>query len=543
MDREPKNYNYNSLWKKIVDKVTDVQFTPSIYVINPRPCNSEEFVNRDTFSNKNEDDFRITSTHNKSKPTFSHHDLSSSTRYNASNRFVLNKPRLFNQVLTAISIALVSLVTGFVSAYTSSATENIKSDLEVSDKQISWVGGLVPLGALVGGLIGGQLIDYIGRRLTILISNALFLLCWICIALAPSIEYLFIARGITGFSVGVASLAMPIYLGEVVEPKVRGTLGLFPTAFGNIGILASFLAGTYLSWKNLAWVGAALSIPFFFLVCIIPETPRWYLLRSNRIKALDSLQWLRGSNTDVKVEFFELVSAQSEKSDRCCGATNGLLNNLKPLIIALGLMFFQQLSGITAVIYYTNDIFQMSESTIDKNLSTVVVGIVNFVSTFVATVLIDRLGRKVLLYVSSICMILTLSVLGAYFYLVEKHIDTSSYGWVPLVSFIIYVLGFSLGFGPVPWLMLGEIFTIPVKGVAGSIVTAFHWICTFVVTKTFTDVIEAIGPHGTFWLYGIMCGISLVFVFILVPETKGKSLQDIEAIIKLRKSNKYVGPA
>ncbi|KAF2895000.1 hypothetical protein ILUMI_11170 [Ignelater luminosus] len=438
------------------------------------------------------------------------------------------KPRLFNQVLTSISVALVSTVVGFVSAYTSPAADSLKEQLEITDEQVSWVGGLVPLGALIGGLVGGQLIELMGRKHTILFTDILFIISWISIAVASNEWYLYVGRGIAGFSVGIASLALPVYLGETIQPEVRGTLGLLPTAFGNIGILICFLAGTYLSWRNLAWLGVVLPLPFLILTFLIPETPRWYISKGKEKRAYNSLQWLRSKEVNIQEEFSNLFNAQNEASPKYKVSELLKRANLRPLLISLGLMFFQQLSGITAVIYYTTDIFQMSGSTIDKNLCTIIVGIVNFVSTFIATILIDRLGRKVLLYISSVSMIITLGILGGYFYLTEVSEAISGYGWVPLASFVIYVLGFSLGFGPVPWLMLGEIFPAKIRGSAASVATAFHWTCTFLVTKTFIDVINAIGPHGTFWLFAVMCVLSLVFVIMWVPETQGKSLQDIE---------------
>lgn len=152
----------------------------------------------------------------------------------------------------------------------------------------------------------------------------------------------------------------------------------------------------------------------------------------------------------------------------------------------------------------------------------------NFASTFVATALIDRLGRKILLYISSVAMIVTLFTLGGFFYAKTHGADMSSIGFLPLVSFVVYVIGFSLGFGPIPWLMMGEILPVKIRGSAASVATAFNWTCTFVVTKTFNDIIHLIGTGGTFWMFGIVCVIGLAFVIFFVPETRGRSLEEIE---------------
>ncbi|KAF5281132.1 hypothetical protein FQR65_LT02998 [Abscondita terminalis] len=414
-----------------------------------------------------------------------------------------------SQVLTSLSVSLVSLVVGFVSAFTSPAAESLKHDLRISEEEVSWIGGLMPLGALLGGLVGGQMIDFLGRKCTIFVTNVMFIISWICISVAVSV--------------------------------CEGTLGLLPTGFGNIGILMCFIIGTYTPWDNLAWVGVAIPVPFIVLAFIIPETPKWYISKGKYENARRALQWLRGKEINTDHEFNNLIRSQQKSSMDQAKSLTILFkpSNVKPLLISLGLMFFQQMSGINAVIFYTSDIFEMAGSnTIDKNTSTIIVGVVNFVSTFIATVLIDRLGRKILLYVSSTLMVLTLGILGTYFYLLESGVEVSNYGWLPLASFVIYVLGFSLGFGPIPWLMMGEILPAKIRGSAASVATAFNWSCTFIVTKTFVDIIHSIGPHGTFWMFSIICALSLVFVIIWVPETQGQSLDEIErklAGIKVRR--------
>lgn len=400
----------------------------------------------------------------------------------------------------------------------------------------------MPLFALIGGILGGPLIEYMGRKMTIMVTSVLFVIAWLLIGLATNIWFVYSGRAVTGLSVGIASLALPVYLGETIQPEVRGTLGLLPTALGNIGILVCFVVGFYLPWNWLALVGMIPCLPFFVLFFMIPETPRWYISKANDNKAKSSLQWLRGGkDANITDEFNELKKSQIE-ADKT--ATNSAFKDLfqkssiKPLMISLGLMFFQQMSGINAVIFYTVTIFQDAGSTIDENLCTIIVGAVNFLSTFVATVLIDRLGRKVLLYVSNAAMIVTLMILGAFFYLKSQHYNLENYGWLPLASFVIFVVGFSLGFGPIPWLMMGEILPAKIRGSAASVVTAFNWSCTFLVTKTFVNIIETIGSHGAFWLFGSVCVIGMVFVKMFVPETQGQSLEDIEkkmAGIKVRR--------
>ncbi|CAD7078271.1 unnamed protein product [Hermetia illucens] len=442
---------------------------------------------------------------------------------------------IYTQVLAALSVSLGSMVVGFSSAYTSPALVSMQdrniTSFDITEQEASWVGGLMPLAGLAGGIVGGPLIEYLGRKNTILATAVPFIISWLLIAAASNVSMVLSGRALSGFCVGVASLSLPVYLGETVQPEVRGTLGLLPTAFGNIGILLCFVAGKYMDWSLLAYLGGILPVPFLLLMLLIPETPRWYVSRGREERARKALVWLRGKEADVEPELKGIIRSHSDAERHATKNTMFELlkrSNLKPLAISLGLMFFQQLSGINAVIFYTVSIFKDAGSTIDENLCTIIVGIVNFIATFIATMLIDRLGRKILLYISDVAMFITLFTLGGFFYAKNHGSDVSTLGWLPLSCFVIFVIGFSLGFGPIPWLMMGEILPGKIRGSAASVATAFNWMCTFIVTKTFSDLNASIGTHGSFWMFGSICLIGLFFVIFYVPETQGKTLEDIE---------------
>lgn len=440
---------------------------------------------------------------------------------------------LWTQFLAAFAVSMGSMIVGFSSGYSSPALENMNGTIygnPISEEEITWIGGLMPLAALVGGIAGGPLIEKIGRRWTIMGMAVPFFIGWILIGAASNVIMIFAGRVFCGICVGVVSLAFPVYLGETLQPEVRGAFGLLPTAFGNIGILLSFFVGTYLNWSHLAYFGAALPIPYFLLMILTPETPRWFISKGRVDDAQRSLQWLRGHKANLDKEMKELTLSQAA-SDRMGGNVFKQLftrQYMPAVLISLGLMLFQQLSGINAIIFYAASIFKMAGSTIDKNVSSIIIGVVNFVSTFIATAIIDRLGRKILLYISSITMIVTLVLLGTYFYFQALDIDMSAYGWLPLLCLVVYVLGFSIGFGPIPWLMLGEILPSKIRGTAASVATGFNWTCTFIVTKTFHNIKDSLHMYGALWLFAVICLIGLFFVIFCVPETRGKSLEDIE---------------
>lgn len=350
------------------------------------------------------------------------------------------------------------------------------------------MGGIMPLAALVGSFVGGPMLEYLGRRNTIITTALPFVAAWLFIAMATNSTLILVGRGISGFCVGIASLSLPVYLGETVQPEVRGTLGLLPTAFGNIGILLAYAAGYGMNWSELAYLGASLPIPFLVLMFFIPETPRWFVSRGKEPQARKALQWLRGREADIEPELKGIMKSHAEaERHQSQNIARELLqrNNLKPLAISLGLMLFQQFSGINAVIFYAQSIFKESGTSMNDSEGTIIIGCVNFIATFVATLLIDRLGRKILLYISSVVMVISLALLGTFFYYKNMGADVSAYDVMPLICLMGYVTAFSLGFGPIPWLMMGEILPGKIRGSAASVATAFNWTCTFIVTKTF----------------------------------------------------------
>ncbi|XP_062133867.1 facilitated trehalose transporter Tret1-2 homolog isoform X1 [Drosophila sulfurigaster albostrigata] len=437
------------------------------------------------------------------------------------------------QIIAAFGFSMCAFSIGNAAAYTSPALPSMKNknvtSFSVSAQEASWVGGIMPLAGLLGGILGGPLIMYVGRKTTAMLSFIPFFIGWTLIAFASSVAMLLVGRGLSGFAVGVASLALPVYLSEAIHPLIRGILGLMPTLIGNFGMLSCFIIGYFANWSLLAIISGLLCIPFLVLLFFVPESPRWYLTRGKPEKAESALARLRRKNNNVADEFKEMtkrLADEAEGSNTCKDIFQK--KYFKPVSIAVALMIFQQLSGISAVIFYTVMIFNMSDSSVDSYLSTIIVGTVNFLASLLAIFNIDHSGRKVLLITSALSMIITLFVLSAFFYCKSREMNIDGGGWVPLVCLVIYVLGFSMGFGPIPWLMMGEILPSRIRAPAASLVVGCNWAFTFIVTKTFQDLIDLVGAHGAFAFFCAVCIIALVFVIFIVPETKNKSLEQIE---------------
>jgi len=285
---------------------------------------------------------------------------------------------------------------GYTSPALPTMTNRNETDFEVTNQQASWVGGIMPLAGLLGAISGGPLIMYMGRKLTILMCSAPFIASWLLIAFATSVIMVLIGRSLTGFAMGVASVSLSVFIGEVIHPLIRGTFGLMLTLMCNFGVLMSFVIGSFTNWSQLALISGALCIPFLILMTLVPESPRWYLSKGKMEKGEKALIWLRRKDANIADELKEMSKPQDdaiEGSNACKEMFQK--KNRKPVFIALALFFFQQLSGINAIMFYTVMIFNSSGSTIDSNLSAIIVGAMNFLASLMAAMVIDYTGRKV----------------------------------------------------------------------------------------------------------------------------------------------------
>lgn len=201
------------------------------------------------------------------------------------------------------------------------------------------------------------------------------------------------------------------------------------------------------------------------------------------------------------------------------------------LICGLGLMFFQQFSGINAVIFYTNNIFQSAGSNIPPVIATIIVGVVQTIFTVVSSLVIERAGRRILLLQSCILMGTCLVILGVYFKLQADQVDVASFGWLPLVCLVLFIISFSLGFGPIPWMMMAELFSVEFRGAATGVTVITNWLLVFVVTLCFPIMQVALGIHVCFWFFAAFMGACVPFVFFLIPETKGKTVSQIQTML------------
>ncbi|XP_077864167.1 solute carrier family 2, facilitated glucose transporter member 8-like [Saccoglossus kowalevskii] len=281
----------------------------------------------------------------------------------------------------------------------------------------------------------------------------------------------------------------------------------------------------HLSYVWLALIGAMFPTLMIVLVVMMPETPRYLLSVNRRNDAIRTVAWLRGPHIDPDDECCNIESNLDQQETM---AWSEFLKPsiYRPLVISLLLMVFQQFSGINAVMFYTQSIFEGAGFR-NGAYAAVIVGAVQVVFTCVCAILMDKAGRKMLLILAGIGMTVSAGTFGLYYQL--KTPSGNDLSGLSLSSMIVYIISFSLGWGAIPWLIMSEIFPSRARGAASGIATLVNWTCAFIVTLTFSDMMDSLTEQGTFWFFGGVCFVATLFVVIFVPETKGRTLEEIEA--------------
>ena len=425
--------------------------------------------------------------------------------------------------------ALGGLLFGYDTGVISGALIFIRTQFALTTFQQELVVSVVLVGAAIAALSGGRLADIFGRRAMLLVTAAIFIAGAMVCAAAPSLNFLVIGRLIVGVGIGLATSTVPIYISEVSPPQSRGwQVSLFQLAI-TIGILAAYLvdyafsgSGSWRWMLGLAFVpGAILGLGMIGM----PESPRWLAEHGESQRAREVLQRIRGTeNIDSEWREIQDTLAQSEERGRFADL---FAPHVRPaLIIGIGLAIFQQVTGINTVIYYAPVIVQSAGISTASGaiLATAGIGLVNVIMTIVAMWLIDHVGRRPLLLTGIAGMILSLAVLGFVF----RMPTGGALSWLAVITLMVYVASFAISLGPIFWLLIAEIYPLKVRGIAEGTAAGANWAFNFLVSLTFLTLIQILGSSWTFWLYAALAIASWFFSYYLVPETKGRTLEEIE---------------
>lgn len=365
------------------------------------------------------------------------------------------------QVIAVMVACLCVMSAGMTLSYTSPALADMHDEGIIDDdNRASWFSSIVNIGAIAGGPIAGQLVNKLGRKLTIMLVAVPYTLgCFITIS-TTRYPVLLAGRVMTGVAVGMTSLCVPIYIAETSSKNIRGALGAAFQLISTVGVVFMYSLGVALSWR---WLGVVIAVPpsiMILFMTFMAESPRWLLSQNREDDASKALSWLRRPQYD-QVQMTEL-QIQNKESFPLAGILVTPIRRL--LLISVGLMFFQQCSGINAVVFNTNEIFQNAGFAGDSSLPTVITGLVQLATGIASCVLIDKAGRRVLLMASGILLTLSSVTFGLFYYLNQVH-HMDNIKWLSLTSVTVYMIGFFLGWGPIPWLTMGELFPVDRKSV------------------------------------------------------------------------------
>ncbi|KXJ77357.1 hypothetical protein RP20_CCG007469 [Aedes albopictus] len=446
--------------------------------------------------------------------------------------------RKFPQVIAGLAASGGALAAGTFLGWTAPAEIPLVHKHEygfpISAEDFSWIGSIANVGAAVVCFPIGILMKTVGRKWAMLSMVLPLLIGWMLIVFANNVTMLMAGRFLLGAGGGSFCIAAPTYTAEIGEPSIRGTLGTFCELMITVGILFVYAVEAVGSVRMLSVICGVIPIVFGVIFFFMPESPYYFIEKDRETDAARSLKWLRGHlyNEIEEIEELKVEEAKSRNDKITILQCLQQRATVKALIISLGLMFFQQLSGINAVIFYATTIFDDANTGLEASTATIIIGVIQMVATLLAMFFVDRVGRRILLLASDFFMALSTIALAVYFQLKESNeTQVENLGWLPVLALCLFIAMFSIGYGPIPWLMVGELFANNVKAYVSPLAGVFNWLLAFLVTKVFTNLRDALGISGAFWLFS---GISLVgtaFVFVIVPETKGISLLEIQRML------------
>lgn len=447
--------------------------------------------------------------------------------------------------LVGAVIAVSGILFGYDQGVISGALRGIENSFKVGTTTTEIITSWVTLGALVGALVAGVTADRIGRRSALLLAGGLFVVGAVIEAVAPGAAVLVVGRLVVGFAVGIASVAAPLYAAEMAPAHLRGRFVSGYQLGITFGIFLAYLVDELMDsadWRLMLGVSSFVGIALIVAILPLPDTPRWYLKVGRRKDAVEALK-----KVDAPPDAEAAISIIEAEAAADVQASWGVAFSKRwrtPLFLGVGLAVFQQITGINAIIYYADKIFDAAgfTSVADQTMATTwAVGGVNVLATLIAVMFVDRLGRKPLLLAGLVGMGLSLAVVGIAFQsLGEVQHGGSSQaasdaGVITLVALVVYIASFAFSMGPVVWTIINEIYPREVRGRMVSVATAFNWFSAWLVSQFFLTLTDSIGESETFWMFAGFCLVAFLWILRYVPETKERTLEEIEEMWQ----NKY----
>ncbi len=432
-------------------------------------------------------------------------------------------------IIASIIAGISGLLFGYDTGVISGAMLFLQKDFNLDASQQGIVVSILLLGAAIGAIGIGKFADALGRKRLLYITSVLFIVGSFGLANASSVNDLYLYRFILGLSIGVASFAAPSYISEIAPAHLRGRLvSMFQLAIV-VGILATYIVNYFAAnsidpWRHMFLIGVYPAVVLLVGLFFLPDSPRWLLLKGRDEEAVKALVKLRGNS--YQAELNEIKQTLSMEKDKKSNWT--LLFNKKhlPLVaIAVLVMLFQQLSGINAIIYYAPKVFMSAGLAVENALfATVLVGVVNLLSTLVGLALLDKLGRRPLMIFGSILMAVALATAAFIF----SDQMTQTEGYIGIAAVLVYIFAFALSTGLFGWLIISEVFPLNIRGEGAAIGATANWVFNIAVSFTFPIMLATVGINMAFGFFALICVISAIYCIKFLPETRGVSLETIE---------------
>ncbi|XP_072385334.1 facilitated trehalose transporter Tret1-like [Diabrotica undecimpunctata] len=444
--------------------------------------------------------------------------------------------------LVAIAANLSIFVCGTAFGWSSPVISRLKDldasplDHALTTSEEGLIASFLPLAAILGPILGGILASKIGKRLTLIIAITPFIIAFTVFTIATKIEVFYIGRFLCGLGCGMSYVIIPTYIAEIADNEVRGSLGSYLQLFCTLGILFPYSLGPYVPLKlfNIILLCPAIICIILFIV-FLPESPYYLLHRGKDQQALHVLSKLSGKTTSTSEKDLADMQDQLKQEREQTGSfaliikTPGLR---RALILSLGLVIFQQFTGINVVFFYTQNLFTDAGVALPPEICTIIVGIIQILASTLSPLFVEKSGKRRLLTISGIGSALSVAVLAIYFYLKDVlQSDTTSISWLPIASLLAFIIAYSMGFGPLPWAFIGELFPGNVQSLASTIVICCYWFCCFITVNYFGWLTSLIGACGAFGFFSGCAVFATLFVLKFIPETTGLSLQEIQILL------------
>ncbi len=445
-------------------------------------------------------------------------------------------------IVTCILAALAGLMFGLDIGVISGAQDFIKQEFRIGDDQISWIVSAMMYGAAAGALAAGWLSSALGRKRSLMMGAVLFVVSSLLCSAAWSPEALIAGRFVLGVAIGIASFTAPLYLAEVAPERIRGAMISMYQLMITIGILVAFLSDTafsyYGAWRWMLGIIAVPGVLFLIGVFFLPFSPRWLMMRGRRAEAEQVLLKLRGERAEAEHELAE-IAEQLKIPQRGWHLFQENSNFRRSVGLGVLLQVMQQLTGMNVVMYYAPVIFKnMGYDAHAQMWFTAIVGLTNVLATFIAIGLVDKLGRKPILYAGFVVMAIGLGVVGSMMHL---GIKTHAEQMFSVTMLLIFIVGFAMSAGPLIWTLCSEVQPLKGRDFGIGCSTFTNWVVNGFVGLTFLKLLDHIGAAPTFWLYAAFNAVFILFTYWLVPETKDVSLEQIEANLMAGKPLRRIG--